>query len=73
MKRLEPDGKLDAVQIGPKSNQTTQINKSLSTSLKEKLLTFSNRHVDLFAWTTADIPGINPKFICHHLVTFPKV
>ena len=35
MKRPEPNGELEVVQIGPKLNQTIWINKNLPTSLKE--------------------------------------
>ena len=49
MKRPEPNGKLKVVQIGSKLDQTNQINKNLPTSLKEELLAFLRRNVDLFA------------------------
>ena len=59
MKRSEPDGELKIVQIGSKADQTTRINKSLSTSLKEKILTLLKKNADLFAWTAFDMPPLS--------------
>jgi len=25
------------------------------------------RHLDAFAWSASDMPGIDPDFLCHHL------
>ena len=38
--------------------------------LKQSLATFLRSNVDLFAWTAADIPGINPEFMSHRLSVF---
>jgi len=32
-----------------------------------------SRHLDAFAWTSSDMPGIDPDFLCHHLTMDPKV
>ena len=32
-----------------------------------------SRHLDAFAWSASDMPGINPDFLCHHLTMDPKV
>ena len=26
-----------------------------------------SRHLDAFAWSATDMPGIGPDFLCHHL------
>ena len=26
-----------------------------------------SRHLDAFAWSASDMPGIDPNFLCHHL------
>ena len=31
------------------------------------------RNVDVFAWDTYEAPGLDPKFICHHLNVNPSV
>ncbi|XP_075670165.1 uncharacterized protein LOC142639925 [Castanea sativa] len=39
---------------------------------KEELVQFLQDNLDVFAWTTYDVPGIDPEFICHHLNVNPK-
>ncbi|XP_065638101.1 uncharacterized protein LOC136071121 [Quercus suber] len=34
---------------------------------KEKLIEFLKRNLDVFAWNAYETPGMDPKFICHHL------
>ena len=31
------------------------------------------RNVDVFAWDAYEAPGLNPKFICHHLNVNPSI
>jgi len=31
------------------------------------------RHLDTFAWSASDMPGIDPNFLCHRLTMDPKV
>ena len=49
------------------------MNKNLPFPLKEKLVAFLRKNMDLFAWIAADMPEINPELISHHLATFPDV
>ena len=30
-------------------------------------------HLDAFAWSASDMPGIDPDFLCHRLTMDPKV
>ena len=73
MKSLELNGELEIMQIGSKPNQSSWINKNLPMSLEEELVTFLRKNVDLFVWIAADMPENDPKFMCHHLATFPSV
>ncbi|XP_065622282.1 uncharacterized protein LOC136064454 [Quercus suber] len=34
---------------------------------KEELIDFLKRNIDVFAWSTYEVLGVNPEFICHHL------
>ena len=70
-RRPELDGELEEIQIGKESGQTTRINKNLPTSLKQDLAIFLRFNADLFAWTAADMLGINPEFMSHRLFVFP--
>ena len=73
MKRPEPGGELEEVQIGTEIFQMARISKSLPNPLKGKLIDFLIENVELFAWTALDMPGIDPEFLSHHLSIFPNV
>ena len=49
MKRPELDGELETIQIELDLKQTTWINRSLLSSLKEELLAFLRKNANLFA------------------------
>ena len=70
-RRPKPDGELEEVQIGKKHEQTTRVNKDLPTMMKRDLVAFLRSNADLFAWTAANMPGINPEFMSHQLSIFP--
>jgi len=40
---------------------------------REKVTAVISRHLDAFAWTAADMPGIDPDFLSHRLTMDPKV
>ena len=39
----------------------------LPPSEKAALVKFLEDNLDVFAWSTYDVPRIDPKFICHQL------
>ena len=39
---------------------------------KEKLIVFFKRNIDVFAWNSYKVPGVDPNFICHHLNVSPS-
>ena len=39
---------------------------------KKHLVDFLKRNLDIFAWRAYEAPGIDPKFICHHLNVNPR-
>ncbi|WOL01670.1 hypothetical protein Cni_G10387 [Canna indica] len=45
----------------------TFIGARLPAELKTQLRTLLSNNADLFAWTSIDMPGINPKVIYHKL------
>ena len=45
----------------------------LSQKEQEEVVAVISRHLDAFAWTAADMPGIDPDFLCHHLTMDAKV
>ncbi|XP_057756294.1 uncharacterized protein LOC130975523 [Arachis stenosperma] len=65
--RPEPEGDLEKFRIGDEVEKFTFVNKNLPHELKEPLIEMIRANSDLFAWTPADMPGIDPKIISHHL------
>ena len=53
------------------SEKVTYIGASLKKPLKSQLVTFLQENNDVFAWTTADMPGIDPQLITHRLNVDP--
>ncbi|XP_015949652.1 uncharacterized protein LOC107474542 [Arachis duranensis] len=43
----------------------------LRGDLKETLIQFLKNNADLFAWKATDMPGIDPKLMCHKLAVYP--
>ena len=48
-------------------HQTVKIRSSIDQVTKARLTALLQENVDLFTWTVADIPGIDPKVMTHHL------
>ena len=40
---------------------------------RREVMTVISRHLDAFAWTVTDMPGIDPDFLCHRLTMDTKV
>ncbi|XP_057756163.1 uncharacterized protein LOC130975374 [Arachis stenosperma] len=70
--RPEPEGDLEKLRIGDEGEKFTFVNKNLPPELKEPLIEMIRANRDLFAWTPADMPGIDPKIISHHLAVKPE-
>ncbi|XP_075667260.1 uncharacterized protein LOC142636852 [Castanea sativa] len=63
--------KLTKVIIGEDKEKYFQVGSKLPTREREELIQFLRDNIDVFAWTTYDVPGINPEVICHHLNVNP--
>nr|XP_025685253.1 uncharacterized protein LOC112786044 [Arachis hypogaea] len=70
--RPEPEGNMEKLQIGPTKEEYTFINRNLPYDLKEELSQLLKQNRDLFAFTPADMPGINPDLMSHRLAVDPK-
>ncbi|RDX66368.1 hypothetical protein CR513_54872, partial [Mucuna pruriens] len=70
-KRPHPVGDLKEVQIVALISQKTSIDTTLGKEEEEQLVSTLRRNVDVFAWTARDMPGIDPRFMCHHLSVSP--
>ncbi|XP_057723967.1 uncharacterized protein LOC130939916 [Arachis stenosperma] len=68
-----PIDELEKVQLDDNINHYTHISSSLLPGIKQKITKLLQENADLFSWTPADMPGINPSLICHKLQIDPRV
>jgi len=40
--------------------------------MQDQIVEVIARHLNAFAWTSADMPGIDPDFLCHRLAMDEK-
>ena len=59
--------------IGDNPERFFQIGTQIPILEKEKLVDLLKRNVNVFAWDAYEAPGVDPKFICHHLNVNPSV
>lgn len=52
--------------------KVTYIGEKLQEPLKGRLISFLQENNDVFVWTIADIPGIDPGLITHKLSVEPS-
>ena len=52
--------------------KVTYVGTLLQEELKQELVRFLRNNRDVFAWTAADMPGIDPSFMTHKLNVNPE-
>uniref|UniRef100_A0A151UDX0 Retrotransposon gag domain-containing protein n=1 Tax=Cajanus cajan TaxID=3821 RepID=A0A151UDX0_CAJCA len=65
--RVEPTETTIPFQLGKMEDQVTNLSSQLTDDDAEDIKRVLLRYSDLFAWTAADMPGIDPSFHCHQL------
>ena len=55
------------------SGRTFRLGRCLSQEEQDQVTLVISRHLDAFAWSASDMPGIDPDFLCHHLTMDSKV
>jgi hypothetical protein len=72
-KLLRPihDGEFEPVPFGNDPSKNFKIGKDLSELVKTQLISCLSENADLFAWSVADMPGIDPSVACHQLTVDP--
>ena len=50
-----------------------KLGRSLGQEEQDQIAEVIARHMDAFAWSASDMPGIDPDFSCHRLTMYPKV
>ena len=59
--------RMEEIVIDGDSEKFYQVGAQLPLWEKEELLAFLRRNVDVFAWNSYEVPGVDPDFIYHHL------
>jgi len=44
-----------------------KLGKSLGDETQDQIAKVIERHLDAFAWSASDMPGIDPDYLCHCL------
>ena len=63
----------DKVIIGDDPERFFKVGAQLPLQEREQLVELLRGNVDVFAWDAYEAPGLDPKFICHHLNVNPSV
>ncbi|RDX79754.1 hypothetical protein CR513_39796, partial [Mucuna pruriens] len=63
-----PAEDLKEIQLGPLAAHKTRIGTTLSLEEEACLVSFLRENNDIFAWTTEDMPSIDPDFMWHCLL-----
>ena len=50
-----------------------KLGRSLGQEAHDQIVEVIARHMDAFTWSSSDMPGIDPDFLCHRLTMDPKV
>ena len=69
-RRPQPVDNVVERQIGGK---VFKLGRLLSQEEQDEVAAVISHHLDAFAWTAANMPGIDPDFLCHHLTMNAKV
>ena len=64
---------LEKVVIGDDPKRFFQIGAQIPLLEKEQLVNLLRKNVDVFTWDAYEAPGLDPKFICHHLNVNPSI
>lgn len=70
--RPTPIDDLHKVSLTEDKNQFTNIGSTLLAGYEQRMMNLLRTNADLFAWTPADMSGIDPEVICHRLALDPK-
>ena len=64
---------LERVIVGDDPEKFFQVGAQLPLQVREQLVEFLRKNVDVFAWSAYEAPRIDPSFICHHLNVNPSI
>ena len=55
------------------NGKTFKLGKTLDSETQDQIAKVISRHLDAFAWSASDMPGIDPYFLCNRLAMDPQV
>ena len=62
-----------SVNIGnPDETKEVRIGSSLNSQERDEMLELLREYIDVFAWSYADMPGIDPDIVMHEIPTLPE-
>ena len=67
-----PDGDFELVPFGDDPSKCFKIGKGLSELARAQLIACLWENANLFAWSAADMPDIDPSIACHQLSVSPS-
>ncbi|GAU20984.1 hypothetical protein TSUD_201330 [Trifolium subterraneum] len=68
-----PDGEFELVPLGEDPTKGVKIGADLPDLVKRQLKACLRENAELFAWSAAEMPGIDPEVACHQLTIDPRV
>ncbi|XP_058724210.1 uncharacterized protein LOC131595762 [Vicia villosa] len=69
--RPVPDGDFELIPLGDNPNRAVKIGKGIPDLPRKQLIACLRANADLFAWSAAEMPGLDPEVACHHLSINP--
>ncbi|XP_058784353.1 uncharacterized protein LOC131659137 [Vicia villosa] len=66
-----PDGDFELIPLGDEPNKKVKIRAGIPEIAKKQLQACLRQNADLFAWSAAEMPGLDPEVSCHHLSINP--
>ncbi|GAU47897.1 hypothetical protein TSUD_25120 [Trifolium subterraneum] len=67
-----PDGEFELVPLGEDPTKGVKIGADLPDLVKRQLKACLRKNAELFAWSAAEMPGIDPEVACHQLTIDPR-
>ncbi|GAU27977.1 hypothetical protein TSUD_373720 [Trifolium subterraneum] len=67
-----PDGEFELVPLGEDPTKGVKIGADLPDLVKRPLKACLRENAELFAWSAAEMPGIDPEVACHQLTIDPR-
>ncbi|GAU39237.1 hypothetical protein TSUD_396840 [Trifolium subterraneum] len=67
-----PDGEFELVPLGEDPTKGVKIGVDLHDLVKRQLKACLRENAELFAWSAAEMPGIDPEVACHQLTIDPR-